>query len=213
MSDTPYLDECNVNYRARLAREEAEAARIAALEARCVQLEDNLRIAVKIGLDDQARIAELEAALRNMHAMVHEHVYRSGTPKGFPEGSRTIGPEVLGGINDILKNALGRNDPRLKYFTFPDDSESETPAKQDVVYAQTATYPMPELAVERSCPRGNGTVRECVAAFKCQCEHGTDGTWPPEMTVPQPKRRQKRMQKIVAAFQNYVATYTEWGGL
>lgn len=35
MSDTPYLDECNANYRARLAREEAEAARIAALEARC----------------------------------------------------------------------------------------------------------------------------------------------------------------------------------
>jgi hypothetical protein len=34
------------------------------LEARCVQLEDNLRIAVKVGLDDQARIAQLEDLLR-----------------------------------------------------------------------------------------------------------------------------------------------------
>ena len=36
------------------------------LEARCVQLEDNLRIAVKVGLDDQARIAQLEAALASI---------------------------------------------------------------------------------------------------------------------------------------------------
>ena len=34
------------------------------LEARCVQLEDNLRIAVKVGLDDQARIAQLDDLLR-----------------------------------------------------------------------------------------------------------------------------------------------------
>ena len=36
------------------------------LEARCVQLEDNLRIAIKVGLDDQARIAELEAQLQSV---------------------------------------------------------------------------------------------------------------------------------------------------
>jgi hypothetical protein len=67
------------------------------------------------------RIEELEQSLRDMHRMVHDHVYRSGSPKGFPEGSRTIGPEVLGGINRILRKALGRDDPSLKYFQFPDD--------------------------------------------------------------------------------------------
>jgi hypothetical protein len=77
----------------------------------------------------KARIAQLEAALRGMHRMVHDHVYRSGTPKGFPDGSRTIGPEVLGGINDILRKALGRDDPSLKYFSFPDDSAPETEGK------------------------------------------------------------------------------------
>lgn len=69
----------------------------------------------------EQRIMELEQALRAMHRMVHDHVFRSGTPKGFPLGSRTIGPEVLGGINDILRKALGRNDESLKYFDFPDD--------------------------------------------------------------------------------------------
>ena len=66
-------------------------------------------------------VMHLKQALRDMHKMVHDHVYRSGTPKGFPEGSRTIGPEVLGGINDILRKTLGRSDPSLKYFRFPDD--------------------------------------------------------------------------------------------
>ena len=67
------------------------------------------------------RIIELETALRSMHAMVHDHVYRSGTPRGYPIGSRIIGPEVLGGINLILRDALGRDDPSLKYFSFSDD--------------------------------------------------------------------------------------------
>lgn len=79
----------------------------------------------------QARIAQLEAALRDMHKMVHDHVFRSGTPKGFPEGSRTIGPEVLGGINLILRNALGRDDSSLKYFEFSDDTTMENASKDD----------------------------------------------------------------------------------
>ena len=45
------------------------------LEARCVQLEDNLRIAVKVGLDDQARIAQLEAALLDLYSGTAEYVY------------------------------------------------------------------------------------------------------------------------------------------
>jgi len=43
MSDTPYLDECNANYRSRLAREEAEEMRIRGLETRSAQLEAALR--------------------------------------------------------------------------------------------------------------------------------------------------------------------------
>jgi hypothetical protein len=66
-------------------------------------------------------ISSLKQALRDMHQMVHDHVYRSGSPKGYPPGSRIIGPEVLRGINDILRKAVGRNDESLKYFDFPDD--------------------------------------------------------------------------------------------
>ena len=69
---------------------------------------------------------KLAIALRDMHRMVHDHVFRSGTPRGFPEGSRTIGPEVLIGINRIIRNALGRNDESLKYYTFPDDASLKT---------------------------------------------------------------------------------------
>ena len=67
------------------------------------------------------RIEQLEQGLRDMHRMVHDHVFRSGTPNGFPAGSRTIGPEVLTGINQILRDALGREDESLRYFSFPDD--------------------------------------------------------------------------------------------
>jgi len=49
VSDTPYLDECNANYAARLAREEAEEQRVIKLEVRILNLE--------------CRILELEALL------------------------------------------------------------------------------------------------------------------------------------------------------
>lgn len=69
----------------------------------------------------EVMINNLKQALRDMHRIVHDHVYRCGTPNGFPEGSRVVSPQVLGSINGILKQALGSNDPSLKYFSFPDD--------------------------------------------------------------------------------------------
>jgi hypothetical protein len=104
----------------------SQAARLRELEAQVESLQNKWATRPLSSEDQARRIEELEAALREMHKMVHDHVYRSGTPKGFPNGSRTIGPEVLGGINNILRDALGRNDESLKYFRFADDSASET---------------------------------------------------------------------------------------
>jgi hypothetical protein len=51
MSDTPLLDECTANYRARVAREEAE-------EARHQRIEDGLRKAIAT-FDDMGRVLRL----------------------------------------------------------------------------------------------------------------------------------------------------------
>src|ERR1700683_1368231 len=48
-SPTPLLDECNANYRARLAREEAEEKRVLGLEARIRALEATLKEIAEVG--------------------------------------------------------------------------------------------------------------------------------------------------------------------
>jgi hypothetical protein len=92
------------------------------------------------------RINDLEAALRKMHSTVHNNQVRVVIKDS---NLSHFGRNMLGEINLIVRDALGRDDKSLRYIDFPSETKLKTEYERYCQREREAgRIPVPEVVLK-----------------------------------------------------------------